>query len=193
MTAPPLQADAGSGGPLVSRSEAAERVVLVDERGEPAGSAGKLEAHHAPGMPHLAFSVFVFDREGRLLLQQRAACKYHFAGRWSNTCCGHPRPGEPVAAAAARRLREEMGLAAELVEVGRFRYRAADPASQLVEDELDCVLVGQADADPRPDPREVGDWRWVSLPALREDLAARPERYSPWLAQALEVAAAAVR
>jgi isopentenyl-diphosphate delta-isomerase len=167
----------------------AERVVLVGERGEPIGSAGKLDAHRPPGMLHLAFSVFVFDRRGRVLLQQRAAGKYHFAGRWSNTACGHPRPGETLVAAATRRLVEEMGIDAELSEVGHFRYRAVDPASHLVENELDHVLVGCTDAEPRPDPDEVGDWRWVGVAELRSDLGAHAERYSPWLRQALDVAA----
>jgi isopentenyl-diphosphate delta-isomerase len=128
--------------------------------------------------------VFVFDAAGRLLLQQRARGKYHSAGLWSNTCCGHPRPGEETAAAAARRLHEEMGVGCPLEPTGSFTYRA--PVGELVEHEIDHVFVGRFDGAPQPDAREVAAWRWVDPAELAMDLAARPERYSAWLDPALQ-------
>ncbi len=162
-----------------------ERVVLVDERDRELGQADKLEAHRA-GTLHRAFSLFVFDAAGRVLLQRRAEGKYHSAGRWSNTCCGHPRPGEGTEAAARRRLNEEMGVDCELERVGRFVYRAA-VGGDLVEHEVDHVLIGRFDGEPRPDPREVSEWRWVDLGALVQDAAAHPERYTVWLPGALDL------
>lgn len=168
-------------------------VVLVDEDGRDLGTAPKLDAHRAPGLRHRAFSVFVATSDGRVLLQRRAAAKYHFPGLWSNACCSHPRPGEAVAAAARRRLPEEVGLSCPLEEVGTFAYEAADPVTGLVERELDHVLVGCSDAVPAPDPAEVAEVRLVPLAALVADVAGHPEAYTPWLAAALAVAAPALR
>ena len=148
---------------------------------------GKLDAHASPGVLHRAFSVFLFDRRGRLLLQRRSEQKHHFRGRWSNTCCSHPRPGETVAAGATRRLREELGISASVREVGSFTYRAADPDSGLVEVEFDHVLVGRHDGGADPDPAEVGEVRWVALADLRRQLLADREAFTPWLPLALEV------
>jgi isopentenyl-diphosphate delta-isomerase type 1 len=161
-----------------------ERVVLVDEQDRELGEADKLEAHRT-GALHRAFSVFVFDRTGRVLLQRRAQGKYHSGGRWSNTCCGHPRPGERIEAAARRRLNEEMSVDCELQPVGRFVYRAA--VGELIEHELDYVLVGRFDGEPRPDPLEVAEWRRADLPALARDADAHPERYTVWLPRALDL------
>ncbi|HWS52517.1 MAG TPA: isopentenyl-diphosphate Delta-isomerase, partial [Pyrinomonadaceae bacterium] len=132
------------------------------------------------GALHRAFSVFVFDGRGRLLLQKRAAGKYHSAGLWSNTACGHPRPGEATAEAARRRLREEMNFDCELREAFDFIYRA-ELAGGLVEHEFDHVFVGFYDGEPAPDAAEVEDWKWVSMPELRRALESEPESYSRWL------------
>jgi len=174
------------GGGAVT-GDGAEYVVLVDEHGREVGSAGKLEAHVAPGRLHRAVSVFVFSPAGDLLLQRRAGVKYHFAGRWSNTCCGHPRPGEGVVDAGRRRLVEELGMDCELVEVAALRYEASDDASGLVERELDHLLVGVSEAVPEPDPGEVDGVRWAAPADLAADLAADPGSYTPWLAEALAV------
>lgn len=163
-------------------------VELVDEAGATVGVAPKLEAHRPPGRLHRAFSVVVFTPDGRVVLQRRAAGKYHFAGRWSNTCCSHPRPGQPVEEAAARRLSEEMGLWCPLLVAGSFRYEATDPVSGLVERELDVVLVGTCEGRPAPDPAEVAEVRVATLSWVRADLETRPSRYTPWLASALTVA-----
>ena len=155
-----------------------ERVVLVDEHDAELGTAEKQQAHRE-GRLHRAISVFVVDGAGRLLLQRRAAGKYHSGGQWTNTCCSHPRPGEPVDAAALRRLREEMGIAAELRPAFTFLYRA-DVGGGLTEHELDHVFVGRYEGDAHPDPDEVDGWRWVPVDELRADVDAHPERYTPW-------------
>lgn len=161
-----------------------EQVVLVDERDVEVGVAPKLAAHTDPRL-HRAFSVFVFDPQGRMLLQRRADGKYHSAGLWSNTACGHPRPGEPTAQAAARRLGEEMGFLCPLEHRTMMLYRA-DVGAGLVEHELDHIFVGTFQGDPAPHPDEVSEWRWASPADLHADVAAAPERYTPWFRLALE-------
>ena len=166
-------------------------VELVASDGSAVGTSTVEAAHEPPGRLHRAFSVLLLDESGRLLLQRRAAVKTRFALRWANTCCGHPRPGEPVATAAARRLTEEMGVASvALSEVGVYVYRAADPDSGRVEHEYDHVLVGRLDA-AAPfdyDPADVAAVEWVSTGLLRLDVELNPERYAPWLAGVLDVA-----
>ncbi|MFL6208287.1 MAG: isopentenyl-diphosphate Delta-isomerase [Pyrinomonadaceae bacterium] len=161
-----------------------EQVILVDENDRAVGVGEKLVTHRT-GALHRAFSVFVFDRARRLLLQQRAATKYHSQGLWSNTCCGHPRPGEEITAAAHRRLREEMNIECELRAAFNFLYRA-ELAGQLIEHEYDHVFVGEYDRAPVPEPKEVADWKWLSMAELRQDLSRAPERYSYWLKAAIE-------
>lgn len=166
-------------------------VELVDPAGNAAGSCPVGEAHRAPGIPHRAFSVLIFDTAGRVLLQQRAPGKTRFPARWSNTCCGHPAPGRPVDEAAGIRLTEEMGVRAPLTEVGVYRYRAEDPRTGFVEDEWDHVLVGKLDdIEPNPDPAEVADYRWIHPEELRKRLREHPEEFSPWFAGVLEIAGA---
>jgi len=166
-----------------------ERVVLVDEEDRAIGVEEKMAAHLG-GRLHRAFSVFVFDGSGRLLLQRRAAGKYHSARQWSNTCCGHPRPGEALEAAARRRLREEMGLDCPLVKVATYRYRAR-LENGLWENEVDHLLAGEFEGSPAPDPDEAEGWRWVDPAALRREIAAEPRRFTVWLRGCLEQALAA--
>jgi isopentenyl-diphosphate Delta-isomerase len=161
-----------------------EQVVLVDERDAEVGVAPKLDVH-VDGRLHRAFSVFVFDSGGRMLLQRRADGKYHSPGLWSNAACGHPRPGEPTDAAARRRLREEMGLECALEPRMTMRYRA-EVGAGLVEHELDHVYVATCDDRPAPHPDEVSEWRWMGAADLRADVAAAPERYTPWFRLALD-------
>jgi isopentenyl-diphosphate delta-isomerase len=156
-------------------------VELVDADGDAVGEATVAAAHTAPGLLHRAFSVLLFDPDGRLLLQQRAAGKTRFALRWANACCGHPLPGEPVVAAAGRRLTEELGLhGIRLTPAGVYVYRAGDPDTERVEHEYDHVLVGHLAADTpiEPDPAEVAALRWVRPGGLDEE----PLAYAPWLA-----------
>jgi isopentenyl-diphosphate Delta-isomerase len=171
-------------------------VVLVDERGLPAGESAKLSAHEPPGRRHLAFSVFLFDPAGRLLLQQRARSKYHFPGIWANTCCSHPSPGEDLLASAGGRVLDELGLVVPggLRDVGVFEYRAEDAASGLVEHEVDHVLVGEIDppaGDPPFDQEEVEAVRWVVPDEVRE--AGPADGFAPWFATALRIALGARR
>lgn len=179
---------------MESPIEAEERVVLVDAQGrdlhDPSGllaTAGKIDAHQR-GLRHRAVSVFVFDAE-RLLLQQRAATKYHCAALWSNTCCTHPRPGETPAAAASRRLREEMGFECPLREAFAFTYRAV-VGSGMIEHEFDHVFAGEWSGEPRPDVEEVAGWRWAEWRRLEFEVAAAPGQFTPWfrhcLARAIE-------
>ena len=156
-----------------------ERVTLVDRDDRALGTMEKMQAH-VEGRLHRAFSVFVFDRAGRLLLQRRSAGKYHSGGLWSNTCCGHPRPDEPVEQAAARRLYEEMGFHAPLRPLFQFVYRA-ELGSAMVEHELDHVLVGSFEDSPSPEPTEVDAWRWMDFDGVREAVVREPQAFTPWL------------
>jgi isopentenyl-diphosphate delta-isomerase len=137
-----------------------ESVVLVDAENNAIGSYGKIDAHR-DGKLHRAFSILITNPDGELLLQQRAACKYHFAQRWSNTCCGHPRPGEQTLAAARRRLGEEFGFSVPLEEVTDLQYRVRDPHSNLIEHEHLHVFMGRYDGEPLPNPEEISAYRWM--------------------------------
>jgi isopentenyl-diphosphate delta-isomerase len=156
----------------------------VDTEGAAVGSTTVQEAHQAPGRLHRAFSVFLRDPDGHVLLQQRAATKTRFPLRWGNTCCGHPQPGEDVTVAAARRLVEEIGVGGiQLTEVGVYSYYAEDPETGRVEYEYDHVLLGDMPAGRKllPDPAEVADTRWVSVADLQGAITADPRLYAPWL------------
>lgn len=155
-----------------------ERVALVDEYDREIGSEEKL-AVHKRGTLHRAVSVFVFNNDEELLLQRRAATKYHSGGRWSNTCCGHPRPGESPDAAARRRLREEMGFECPLEPAFTFVYRA-ELENGLREHEYDHVFVGWFDGIPEPDAAEVADWRWERVDRVRTDQQQHPDAYTVW-------------
>jgi isopentenyl-diphosphate delta-isomerase len=162
-----------------------EQVVLVDEQDREIGVEDKLAAHRNGGALHRAFSIFIFNRRGEMLLQKRAATKYHFRSIWGNSCCGHPRPGEELVSAARRRLREELGIDTELKKAGVFTYTAEDPESGLTEKEIDHVLVGWFDGIPQPHPDEIDEIRWVSPADLEQDLARTSDGYAPWLPVAL--------
>ena len=156
-----------------------DHVVLVDANDRPLGTADKMTVHRE-GWLHRALSVFVFDDDGRLLLQQRHPDKYHSGGLWSNTCCSHPRPGETPHEAARRRLVEEMGFACELTYAFGFQYEA-EVGGDLVESEYDHVFTGTVDrADVRPHADEVADWTWVTPRELRADVATNPGDYTVW-------------
>ncbi|MDE3723555.1 isopentenyl-diphosphate Delta-isomerase [Nocardiopsis sp. N85] len=160
---------------------------LVDEHGATTGTAEKLAAHRAPGTLHRAFSVFLVDDRGRLLLQRRALDKYHSPGVWSNTCCGHPFPGERPLIAAVRRVGEELGMAPALLrEAGTVTYRHPDPESGLVEHEYNHLFVGRADRPTRPDPREVAEVRAVTPGELERLRAEAP--FSVWFTTVWEAA-----
>ncbi|HEX6026336.1 MAG TPA: isopentenyl-diphosphate Delta-isomerase [Solirubrobacter sp.] len=155
-----------------------EHVVLIDEADAEVGKGEKLEVHRA-GALHRAFSVFAFNDAGELLLQRRALGKYHSGGLWTNSACGHPRPGEATADAARRRLREEMGIeCGELRPAGVYRYRAE--LADLVENELDHLFVTTVTGEPSPDPDEVVEWRFVGVEELGAWIDARREDFTAW-------------
>ncbi|MFO0690347.1 MAG: isopentenyl-diphosphate Delta-isomerase [Myxococcota bacterium] len=181
--APPESPSRRSLAPLAAAT--AERVVLVDERDRPIGTAEKLAAHRDGGLLHRAFSIFLFDREGRMLLQQRAAAKYHFPSLWTNACCSHPRPGETVEAAAHRRLFEELGVEAVLVPLFSFVYRAEDRVSGLVEREFDHVFAGRIESEPRLCPDEVSAVAYEAFEVVERRCLARPDDFTPWFQLAL--------
>jgi isopentenyl-diphosphate delta-isomerase len=155
-----------------------DEVIIVDGKDQVIGSMEKLEAHKK-GVLHRAFSVFIFNSSHQLLLQKRALGKYHSGGLWTNTCCSHPQPGEDTRNAAARRLKEEMGLTAQLKKAFSFQYKVKFE-NGLAENEFDHVFVGLCDMDPNPDPREVADWKYVDLNFVIRDVAENPELYSYW-------------
>ena len=160
-------------------------VILVDEQDQAVGTLPKMAAHEQ-GLLHRAISVYVLNAQGELLMQRRAASKYHSGGLWGNTCCSHPLPGEQVDDAALRRLGEEMGLTCTLSPLCELAYHT--PVSDgLVEHEYLHVFVGYSDTAPQPDSSEVDDWRYESLDALSQALTARPDAYVPWLAPVLPV------
>jgi isopentenyl-diphosphate delta-isomerase len=162
----------------VSANTSEERVVLVNEQDKAIGIEDKIRAHLL-GVLHRAFSVFVINSAGQLLVQRRALTKYHSQGLWSNTCCGHPRPGETIAHASRRRLREEMGFESNLNEVFSFVYRA-NLEDGLIENEYDHVLVGFFEGVPKPDPAEISEWRWLDTAGLSLDIKNHPENYTCW-------------
>ena len=162
-----------------------EMIVLVDPQDRETGVAPKSVAHQL-GLRHRAFSILLIDDRGRVLLQRRAAGKYHSGGLWANSCCGHPRPGEPIHDAAVRRAREELGAAVTIREVGVFTYRAV-VSENMIEHEYDHVFVGTVQGSLQPDPREIAETRWASRDELESDMRRSPDRYAPWLAGVLRV------
>lgn len=156
-----------------------DMVVLVNEQDVELGVMEKMEAHRQ-GLLHRAFSVFIFNARGEMLLQQRALHKYHSGGLWTNTCCSHPLPGEDVASAAVRRLNEEMGLdRITLIPSGSFIYKA-NLDHGLTEHEFDYVFYGISDRDPKINPLEVADFRWINTSDLRRELQEQPELFTAW-------------
>ena len=155
-----------------------EQVVLVNEHDEELGLMEKMEAHEK-ALLHRAFSVFVFNKSGELLLQQRALDKYHSGGLWTNTCCSHPRPNEPVSDAASRRLQEEMGFVTPLNKVFDFIYQASFD-NGLTEHEFDHVFVGYYDGKFQPDPLEVNEAVYRSMESIQQSLESKDGLFTAW-------------
>jgi isopentenyl-diphosphate delta-isomerase len=169
----------------------AEEVILVDETDVPVGQMEKMEAHEK-ALLHRAFSVFIFNGKGEMLLQQRAAGKYHSPGLWTNACCSHPRPGEETAAAAGRRLYEELGFTTELEELFAFTYRS-EFDNGLTEYEFDHVFVGFYEQAVRPDPAEISDYSYRDPEWIAADMEAHPARYTAWFLLAFPMVMARCR
>lgn len=155
-----------------------EEVILVNQDDQPIGTMEKLEAHQK-GVLHRAFSVFLFNSNHELLLQQRAFDKYHSAGLWTNTCCSHPRPGEDALTAAHRRLEEEMGMHCPLQFISKFQYKTHFN-NGLFEHEIDYIFVGRSDTLPQINTQEVNDFKYLSLQQIKTDITNRPEQYTAW-------------
>ncbi|MCL5665833.1 MAG: isopentenyl-diphosphate Delta-isomerase [Candidatus Thermoplasmatota archaeon] len=157
-----------------------QQIILVDENDNQIGTDEKISAHSNGGKLHRAFSVFIFNSDGKLLLQQRSKEKYHAPLMWANTCCSHPYPGEKTMDAAHRRLREELGFDCDLVEAFSFTYH--EPVgNNLTEWEFDHVFFGRYDGKIEFNRSEVESIRWVDLSELRSDINRNPEIYAPWL------------
>jgi isopentenyl-diphosphate Delta-isomerase len=155
-----------------------EMVVLVDDHDNEIGSMEKMEAHHK-GLLHRAFSILLYNDEGKVLLQKRAKHKYHSAGLWTNTCCSHPLPGESMEAATHRRLQEEMGIDVPMRFVYKFIYKAP-LGSNLIEHECDYVFLGKYNGQPNVNPEEVEDWKFADIEWLRKDMLKNPDQYTYW-------------
>ncbi len=168
----------------MSLKEKKNYVVLVNDQGQTLGYEEKLKVHQE-GVLHLAFSIFILNPEGEMLLQQRAWEKYHFAGLWSNACCSHPVPEEELYLTMQRRLREEMGFDTALTEAFSFIYRCRDEISGLIEHEWDQVFVGVYAGEIIANPQEVAAYRWISLEALDQEVHLHPDRFTEWFKQAM--------
>ena len=155
-----------------------QEVILVNENDEPVGVMEKMEAHEK-GLLHRAFSVFVFDKKGRMLLQQRSAEKYHGAHLWTNACCSHPFPGEKVDDAAHRRLKEELGFDTELQEIFSFTYHAR-VENDLIEHEFDHVFAGEYEDEVHANPHEVANCSYETMEQIKKDIGSHPERFTSW-------------
>lgn len=163
-----------------------EQLILVDEHDNVVGFDEKLSVHQDGGRLHRAFSIFIYNSAGQMLLQRRARTKYHFGGLWTNACCSHPRRGETLKKAVHQRLQFELGFDTKLEEVLSFIYKSEDPTSGLVEHEFDHVFVGQFDGDPVPNAEEVDEVKWIGAAELRADMNHSPSQYTPWFKIAME-------
>lgn len=161
-----------------------ELVVLVNEADEVLGSMEKMQAHQE-GKLHRAFSVFIFNSNGEMLIHQRALSKYHSPGLWTNTCCSHPRPEEAYIDGANRRLMEEMGMRCELSPAFHFIYKCSFD-NDLIEHELDHVFTGVSDQTPAPNKEEVHTWKYMSVEDVLKDIKHNPDNYTPWFKICLE-------
>jgi len=156
-----------------------EQLILVDRDDREIGHLGKADVHLGSGVLHRAFSVFVFNPEGELLVQQRASGKRLWPGYWSNTCCSHPRHGEQMDSAVARRLKEELDMTAELRFLFKFRYQTRYDAHGA-EHELCWVYAGRSAEQPHPNVDEIAAWRYLTLPTLQAEIIYAPEQFTPW-------------
>ena len=155
-----------------------EKVILVDINDEPIGLMEKIAAHEQ-ALLHRAFSVFVLNDKNEIMLQQRAASKYHSPLLWTNTCCSHQRPGETNIQAGKRRLQEEMGFEVDLTELFHFIYKAPFD-NGLTEHELDHVMIGKYNEEPNINKDEVESWKWMSIDAIKTDMQENPDDYTAW-------------
>ncbi|HUC87476.1 MAG TPA: isopentenyl-diphosphate Delta-isomerase [Candidatus Saccharimonadales bacterium] len=157
-----------------------ELIILVDEQDNQIGTAPKLASHHQLTPLHRAFSCFVFDDAGRFLVTRRARSKKVFPGIWTNSCCGHPAPGEPMAAAIQRRLQFELGMRADQIKIALPDFRYTARYRKIVENELCPVYLARTSEQPKSNPAEVADWLWLPWAEWLDEIKRRPWRYSTW-------------
>ncbi|MGM0438911.1 MAG: isopentenyl-diphosphate Delta-isomerase [Patescibacteria group bacterium] len=157
-------------------------IIKVDDEDKKLGEIEKLKAHEE-GILHRAFSIFIFNDEGEMLLQKRAEGKYHGGGLWSNTCCSHPNKDGGLKKQAKRRLKEEMGFTAEIGEVGTVKYNLE--VGDLTEHEYDHLFIGTYNGKVNPNPKEVSDYKWLPLSEIEKDIKEDPNNYTPWFKEIL--------
>jgi len=155
-----------------------DEIILVNEFDEPVGTMEKMEAHRKAVL-HRAFSIFIFNTKGEMLLQKRASQKYHSGGLWTNACCSHPRPGEETLDAAIRRLKEEMGFDVPLKKIFDFSYKA-EFENGLTEFEFDHVFAGEYNGIIKTNPEEVSDYCYKNITDVKESLQSHPQKYTAW-------------
>ena len=163
-----------------SENANSDLLILVDSDDQEIGLMDKTLCHEDQGKLHRAFSIFLFNQSGEVLIQQRATSKPLWGDFWSNTCCSHPRAGESIDSAASRRIKEELGIQAELSFIYKFEYQARFN-EQLSENELCSVYFGHFDGAPTPNPNEVQSWKWISRESLTKELRENADLYTPWL------------
>jgi len=163
-----------------------EEIILVDEKDNPIGYEEKIKAHENGGKLHRAFSIFIFNFKGKMLLQLRSKKKHHFKGLWTNACCSHPRKGEELENAVHRKLKQELGFDTYLKEIFSFVYKATDSESGLTEHEFDHVFVGEYNGEPNLNPEEADDCKWMNTDKIKKDLEKNPKKYTPWFKIAFE-------
>lgn len=152
-------------------------IIKVDENDNKIGEIEKLRAHKE-GVLHRAFSIFILNNEGEMLLQKRAESKYHGGGLWSNTCCSHPTKNDNIVSQAKKRLKEEMGFSAEMGKLGEVKYNL--DVGDLIEHEYDHLFIGTYNEKVNPNPEEVSDYKWVPLYEIEKDIEENPKKYTPW-------------
>ncbi len=155
-----------------------KEVILVNEKDEEIGRMNKFEAHNK-GLLHRAFSIFILNRKGEMLLQKRADSKYHNGGMWTNTCCSHPGPGEEIMKSALKRLKEEMGFQVPLIKLFEFTYRA-EFQNGLIEHELDHVFVGEYNGLITVDKHEISDYCFKDIIEIKDSLKSHPHKFTIW-------------
>ena len=156
-----------------------QKLVLINEKDEVLGYETKEKCHLGKGILHRAFSIYIFNNKGELLIQQRSKFKKLWPFYWANSCCSHPRKGEDYLKAGERRLKEELGFTCPLKFLTKFQYQASykDIGS---ENELCAILIGHYDREVNPNPEEIANWKWVDVSELKEDFKKNPESYAPW-------------
>jgi isopentenyl-diphosphate delta-isomerase len=161
-----------------------DQLIIVDDNDKEVGYGEKDECHLIPAKLHRAFSIFIFNSKGEMLIHKRSSIKKTWPGYWTNACCSHPRKGESLEEATTRRLREELGFTCPIEFLFSFYYKA-DYDSTYGEHEIDHVFAGKYDGDVKPDRNEVEEFAFVPIDALREDVQMSPQKYTPWFRQAL--------